>query len=127
MEATKLLAIKAQESAMNMEDMTKQMHVIAQKTKVETVSMRIITLVTLFFLPGTFISTLMSTPIVDFDSTKAGFSLRNIGVGALQLYLLISVPLVALTFLAWWVTARWEKRRSKLETQQRDANALGMA
>jgi hypothetical protein len=32
------------------------MHQIAQKTKQETVSMRIITLVTLFFLPGTFIS-----------------------------------------------------------------------
>jgi hypothetical protein len=32
------------------------MHQIAQKTKQETESMRIITLVTLFFLPGTFIS-----------------------------------------------------------------------
>lgn len=36
--------------------MTKDMHEIARKTKQEAVSMRIITLVTLFFLPGTFIS-----------------------------------------------------------------------
>jgi len=48
--------MKSQFSAKRMEDMTEQMHVIAQKTKEETVSMRIITLVTLFFLPGTFIS-----------------------------------------------------------------------
>jgi hypothetical protein len=39
-----------------MEVMTKDMHILAQKTTQETVSMRIITLVTLFFLPGTFIS-----------------------------------------------------------------------
>ena len=36
--------------------MTEAMHLIAVKTKEETVSMRVITLVTLFFLPGTFIS-----------------------------------------------------------------------
>ena len=36
--------------------MTKEMNEIASQTKIETVSMRVITLVTLFFLPGTFIS-----------------------------------------------------------------------
>jgi hypothetical protein len=56
MEASKVLALKAQESSENMELMTKDMHIVALKTKSETVSMRIITLVTLFFLPGTFIS-----------------------------------------------------------------------
>src|ERR1700684_4113998 len=40
----------------NMETLTKEMNELAKKTKQETVSMRIITLVTLFFLPGTFIS-----------------------------------------------------------------------
>lgn len=51
-----MLAEKAQQSAVKMEVMTERMHEIAIKTKQETVSMRIITLVTLFFLPGTFIS-----------------------------------------------------------------------
>lgn len=50
------LAEKAQLSANEMETTTKAMHEIARDTKRETVSMRIITLVTLFFLPGTFIS-----------------------------------------------------------------------
>ena len=36
--------------------MTEEMKEIASQTKIETVSMRVITLVTLFFLPGTFIS-----------------------------------------------------------------------
>ena len=43
-------------SAKNMISMTKDMNEIARKTKIETVSMKVITLVTLFFLPGTFIS-----------------------------------------------------------------------
>ncbi|KAK4544430.1 hypothetical protein LTR36_004321 [Oleoguttula mirabilis] len=56
MEANRLLAEKAHVSALRMEEMTHEMQIIAHKTKAETVSMRIITLVTLFFLPGTFIS-----------------------------------------------------------------------
>ena len=48
-EATKL-------SSRNMMAVTEDMNEIARKTKIETVSMKVITLVTLFFLPGTFIS-----------------------------------------------------------------------
>ena len=51
-----LLAEKSTQTAGNMEFLTWEMHEIARKTKQETVSMKIITLVTLFFLPGTFIS-----------------------------------------------------------------------
>ena len=36
--------------------MTEDMNNIARQTKIETVSMKVITLVTLAFLPGTFIS-----------------------------------------------------------------------
>jgi hypothetical protein len=56
MEASKRFAEKAEASTMEMHSMTEEMNALTQKTKQETVSMRIITLVTLFFLPGTFIS-----------------------------------------------------------------------
>ena len=45
-----------QRSTKSMFTMTEDMNDIARKTKIETVSMKVITLVTLFFLPGTFIS-----------------------------------------------------------------------
>ena len=48
-------------STRNMILMTDDMNDIARKTKIETVSMKVITVVTLFFLPGTFIS--VSDPI----------------------------------------------------------------
>ncbi|KAG8532869.1 uncharacterized protein KY384_002747 [Bacidia gigantensis] len=58
-----LMTWQAKRSAQNMEKMTNDMSAmtldmneIAKKTKLETISMRIITLITLFFLPGTFIS-----------------------------------------------------------------------
>ena len=81
MESSKFLAIEAQlstrnmealtkgtqRSTVNMERSTKDMHEIAQKTKQETVSMRIITLVTLFFLPFTFISVSLLVSILIAD------------------------------------------------------------
>lgn len=65
MEASKMLALKAQQSAESMEFMTRDMHLIAKKTEQETVSMKIITLVTLFFLPGTFISVSLLAAHID--------------------------------------------------------------
>ena len=52
----KQVALDTQTSNRNVEQMTSYMGRLARKTKTETVSMKIITLVTLFFLPGTFIS-----------------------------------------------------------------------
>lgn len=55
-QASEFYAKKAQASAERMELLTDAMNDIAEKTRLETVSMRIITWVTLCFLPGTFIS-----------------------------------------------------------------------
>lgn len=49
-------SVRAQESAEKMEKLTVHMKEIALKTEEETVSMRIVTYVTLAFLPGTFVS-----------------------------------------------------------------------
>ena len=141
MEASRLYAQKAQNSAARMELWTEEMHIIAQKTKAETVSMRIITWLTLIFLPGTFISvstsaissdfdsylqTLMSTPIVNFDKNKSDFHIKNIGFGALKLYLAISLPLVLVTLLARWAFSFREDQKERKERQKiANERALG--
>jgi hypothetical protein len=63
MESTERLSIRAQQSTdnmerstINMENVTNFMKDVALKTESETVFMRIITVITLFFLPGTFVS-----------------------------------------------------------------------
>ncbi|KAH7305646.1 hypothetical protein BKA65DRAFT_520672 [Rhexocercosporidium sp. MPI-PUGE-AT-0058] len=113
MESNKLFASKAQISAQNVEVLTRDMHEIAQKTKQETVSMRIITLVTLFFLPGTFISTIMSTDIVKYQKSENGKSQEVFQLGALQLYLAITLPLMFLTFASWYGVYIWVDRKEK--------------
>ncbi|ORX99550.1 hypothetical protein BCR34DRAFT_547476 [Clohesyomyces aquaticus] len=109
MKANELSARRAQTSADNMESMTVSMHEIARKTNQETVSMRVITSVTLFFLPGTFVATIMSTDIISFVDKKSVFQLKG-----LRIYLAISVPMMLLTFMAWYVFYRMERRRDEL-------------
>ncbi|KAF2444642.1 hypothetical protein P171DRAFT_513703 [Karstenula rhodostoma CBS 690.94] len=106
MRSSELFAKKAHESALNMEALTNNMNDLAQKTKQETVSMRIITLVTLFFLPGTFIGTFMSTDIIKFgDDNEQHFQWKG-----LKLYLEICFPLMLLTFFAWFIVYKYVNR-----------------
>lgn len=117
------LAQEAQTSTKNMEAMTQAMHTIAHETKMEAVNMRIITLVTLFFLPGTFVSvsvalylvaafgltpmeTLMSTPIVHYPDDQ-----RIVNRDALSLFLAISLPLLAFTIITCYALYKWHKAR----------------
>ncbi|KAG9228899.1 hypothetical protein BJ875DRAFT_217146 [Amylocarpus encephaloides] len=119
MEASKSIAGRSQESTEHMEAMTKDMHVLALRTKQETVSMRIITLVTLFFLPGTFISTIMSTDIVQFHKGDSGRSEKTFHLDALQLFLEICLPMMFATFSAWYVVYWWIDRKEEIKRRNR--------
>lgn len=55
----------------------------------------------------------MSTPIVAFKDGAVGFSGQNIGSGALKLYLIVSLPLMSITLLAWGFMIWREKDRVK--------------
>jgi hypothetical protein len=134
MEASKLLAARAQQSTENMELITLDMHNLAVRTKQETVSMRIITLVTLFFLPGTFISvsckldsatitlticqTIMSTDIVKFQTDAGGKSQKVFHLDALQLFLAIALPMMISVFGAWYAVYWWINRKEEGKRQQ---------
>lgn len=130
------LAQRAQTSATNMERMTEAMHTIAHQTKMEAANMRIITLVTLFFLPGTFVSvriahkgfnafqlikkqTLMSTPIVHYPDDQ-----RIINHDALLLFLAMALPLLVITVVVW-LGLYWHKKRT--EERERLAQSIQAA
>ncbi|KAF2191006.1 hypothetical protein K469DRAFT_696760 [Zopfia rhizophila CBS 207.26] len=113
MKASENSAKKAQVSADKMETMTVSMHNIARKTKQETVSMRIITLVTLFFLPGTFIGTFMSTDIIKFETNNT----QHFQPQGLKVYLGICVPLMVATFLAWYFVYKSTNKGERPENQ----------
>jgi len=84
--------------------------------------MKIITLVTLFFLPGTFISTLMSTDIIQYKDVPPGKHGEMFSLPALQLFLEISIPMMILTFVAWaliYYSVKWrEHQRAKVKDEE---------
>ncbi|KAL8702870.1 MAG: hypothetical protein Q9201_003961 [Fulgogasparrea decipioides] len=106
--------------------MTEDMNDIARKTKIETVSMKVITVVTLFFLPGTFISTLMSTDIFQTDGPGHPKPDPYAHLSPLQMYLAASLPLTFITILIWAALHWLEKHKEKLKAQAHKLQSLIM-
>ncbi|KAK4935108.1 hypothetical protein LTR10_023779 [Elasticomyces elasticus] len=106
MQANHKFADEAQRSAQRMETLTKQMQDMTIKTTLETVLMRIITVVTVFFLPATFVSTFMSADIISFVPSDSSITSGSMSMGGLKLFLCLSFSLMAATFVGgftlWW-------------------------
>ncbi|KAJ4305088.1 hypothetical protein N0V90_000618 [Kalmusia sp. IMI 367209] len=94
--------LQSRRSAIEMEKMTANMARVANKTQQEAISMRIITLVTLFFLPATAIATIFGSGMVIFKENDT----IAIGTRTLGLYLAICIPLTIVTFFVWWLMMR---------------------
>jgi hypothetical protein len=137
-ETSRIYAKRSQLSTDRIEKMTDAMFEIAEKTQQETVSMKIITLVTLFFLPGTFISvrltsslpktilvraqpneiakpkyllmqTIMSTDIIQFKD-----NVKEYQWGALHWYMIVTIPFMVATFATWYGFYWWAARKERL-------------
>ena len=62
----------------------------------------------------------MSTDIVKFSSSNLGAFGGQYSSAAMRLYLSISVPFMALTFLGAWFFYRWVRHQDKLALGQSD-------
>jgi hypothetical protein len=66
--------------------------------------MKLLTLMTTIFLPGTFVSGLFSTPILQRDSgDPAEDAIVKVWRPGLYLYIAVSLPLLLMTLLVWGV------------------------
>ncbi|KAL2213297.1 hypothetical protein CC79DRAFT_1391255 [Sarocladium strictum] len=103
-------ATAAQESADMMQVWTQQMH---QKT----ISMHLITIFTLIFLPGTFVATMFSSGIIIFGPEGgSGFGPDmgdwKIRLAGIKLFFAICIPLLAITLGVWIITYVSTRMRS---------------
>lgn len=121
--------LQTQVSADQMNRLTEEMHHGALKTRQEAVSMRVITLVTLFFLPGTFIavSNLLNYSYLGTDSRKTFLSTDVVGfdqgsrpsqINGLSLYFALVLPLTVLTFCAWYVMCLLAREQNHSEHRE---------
>ena len=111
MQANENFAKKSQASAQRMEDMTEDMQKLTRKTAVETVLMRIITIVTVLFLPATFVSTMMSANIITFKPQDWSISAGSTSLGAVKFFLCLTLSLMAATLGAGFILFLYEADR----------------
>ncbi|KAK3687788.1 hypothetical protein B0T22DRAFT_458015 [Podospora appendiculata] len=138
-------------STLNMEEVTESMHKIAEKTERETASMHIITLVTLVFLPGTFVAVRLGLPMMrtrNFDDALLTRSQTFFSSGMFQWdqnnpwtsspiwkqelfvrFAAICFPLMGATILIWvflaYVLPQW--RASKKKAADEEAAMAGLS
>lgn len=87
-------------------------HEIAYFSYRDSSSMKTLAVVTMFFLPGSFISALFSTPC--FEWAKVDLSSSAIGVPPtpqFRLYWAITIPLTLMTFILYFVWLWFQKRK----------------
>ncbi|PNY25415.1 Uncharacterized protein TCAP_04660 [Tolypocladium capitatum] len=110
-----LFSIITQQDSLHNLKLSQSTHEIAYSSYRDSSSMKTLAVVTMFFLPGSFISALFSTPCFDW----AGVDHLSNGIGVkptpqFSLYWAITIPLTVVTFtlyLVWlWVQKR-EKNR----------------
>ncbi|KAK0729526.1 hypothetical protein B0H67DRAFT_559020 [Lasiosphaeris hirsuta] len=124
------------QNAARQERYTKIMYEQQHKTGLDAIVMKVITVVTLIYLPMTFVSTFFSTDVVKYqpdpDPGPSSSSSTASGTGpilpaegnesfsslALQRFFTISIPLMVLTFVLAYGWYWWESRRIKKNAQR---------
>lgn len=114
---SEFFAKSAKDSSERMEDWTVKMHTIAVKTEQETVSMHVITVFTLIFLPGTFLATFFSSGVLHWNEKDPDLgSDWVVRPDGMKLFFYICAPMMVI-ILAGWAYMYWKLRRSREEVQ----------
>ncbi|KAH9908450.1 hypothetical protein F4778DRAFT_768378 [Xylariomycetidae sp. FL2044] len=101
MKTSEHFAHSAKVSSDRMEEWTVKMHTIAVKTAQETVSMHVITIFTLIFLPGTFLATFFSSGVLNWNDQGLLDSDWVVRSSAMKLFMVICVPMMVIIITGW--------------------------
>lgn len=102
---------------------------IALSSHRDASSMKTLAVVTMFFLPGSFISALFSTNCFDWDGVDLGS--KSMGVKTtpqFDLYWVVTIPLTVITFVlyyCWLVFQGWQRRKLLDNMQERLGRGAG--
>ncbi|KAK1765327.1 hypothetical protein QBC33DRAFT_612626 [Phialemonium atrogriseum] len=91
---------------------------IAQSSQDDSSSMKMLALVAMFFLPGSFVAALFSTSLFDWDGAARSDDRSSIGIGLrpqFGLFWAVTLPLTAVTFGLYtvWIISQRRKRKRK--------------
>jgi uncharacterized BrkB/YihY/UPF0761 family membrane protein len=94
---------------------------LAESQHRDSLSMKTLAIVTMFFLPGSFVSALFSTSMFDWDSVNP--SSNSIGVRPTPqfgLYWAITIPLTIITFMLFFMWLWMTKVRHDVQKKRGD-------
>ncbi|KAI1123859.1 hypothetical protein F5Y10DRAFT_43510 [Nemania abortiva] len=86
---------------------TESMERMSSNMEREAILVRIVTIVTLIYLPATFVSTFFSTDVIKYQNQQSDFG--SFSYIAMVRWLQVALPLTALTLLLAWLWNRWAK------------------
>ncbi|KAF2265369.1 hypothetical protein CC78DRAFT_599817 [Lojkania enalia] len=85
----------------------------------EALGMRIITIVTLLFLPATFVSTFFGTDVIKYQKQREEMPGEgSFSALALKRWLQVTIPLTVFTLLLAWITYRLEQTRRRFQNRK---------
>ncbi|KAH0278933.1 hypothetical protein KCU91_g2130, partial [Aureobasidium melanogenum] len=93
---------------------------IARATKADGVAMKTIAIVTLTFLPATYVSAILGMNLFSYNPDTHGGHITY--SPDLWLYFVVSIPLTAAVLTIWWVWQRREEKAGDLEHGSEKAN-----
>ena len=94
---------------------------IAQGARQDSYAMKTIAVLTMFFLPATFISSLLGTNLFVLDTSGNGKA-KLIVSELWWIYLVSAVPLTLFTLLVWWLYLQWLLKARKRRIAKRAMN-----
>ncbi|KAI9686893.1 MAG: hypothetical protein M1822_002646 [Bathelium mastoideum] len=97
------------------------MFVLARAAQEDSVTIRVITLVTLFYLPFSFVATILGMNLFYFNINTRKITVSN----EFWLYFVISIPLTALT-LGCWKWKMWRHRMKHASTTEELISRVGL-
>ena len=113
-----IFSIIAQKDASDGLEIARQSHVIARYAQRNSAAMRTLAIVTMIFLPGTFVAAVFSMPLFDWAADDRVLSPR------FGLFWAVSLPLTAVTLFIYWIWSSWYTTQNEQHVQ-RDVERIG--
>ncbi|EAU34058.1 conserved hypothetical protein [Aspergillus terreus NIH2624] len=96
-------------------EINNQMLELTSQSFDENITVRVVTLVTLIYLPASFVSTLLGMNLFDFDNSNHGFSISY----QFWIFVVIAVPLTLLTLGTWYLLTKRRLEEMKKKKQEK--------
>lgn len=114
------IAIRSSDHAANE---AKNMRKLALQANREARTVKAIALVTLIYLPATFVATFLGMDYVNVTGAKWNGVLDVSIRPTLWIYLALTAPLTLVTLCAWWMWERWNRRDKEAGLEEKDSIA----